>query len=276
MSEERTWEHGELQSDLAAYRRQCGDMVLENCSPGRSGGFIDVLTLQPSWTRPNPTVYEVKVRRGDFMGDTQGGKYEQYLPHSRRLYFATPRGLVEKKEVPVGMGLIVRGPKGWYVVKAPRCREVDKAVLGQLSFRMLLRLHPNGPTPMSRLDRARALAEAEELFEVRALAGRRVAEELRKARDAMGAIRRAEQEVASALGMSDEELEAERLGYSWQGSCILSLARAVLDRAPVAAPTQVALPRDLESRLLVIQRECEVALRNITAAQAAHREAGGE
>lgn len=54
-----------------------------------------------------------------------GGKYEKYLPHCNRLYFAAPKGLLKKEEIPEGVGLIVRGEQGWTTVKGAKKRELE-------------------------------------------------------------------------------------------------------------------------------------------------------
>ena len=49
------------------------------------------------------TGYEIKVSRGDFLGDQ---KWKEYLPWCMELYFACPRGLIKKEEIPPQIGLI--------------------------------------------------------------------------------------------------------------------------------------------------------------------------
>jgi hypothetical protein len=87
---------------------------------------MDVCSAKLSWSRPQVRGYEVKVTRADFLADTTNGKYRRYLEWCDLFYFATPAGLVAKDEVPVGCGLVVRGPNGWSGVKAPRGRGIDE------------------------------------------------------------------------------------------------------------------------------------------------------
>ncbi|HEY4360319.1 MAG TPA: MmcB family DNA repair protein [Bryobacteraceae bacterium] len=93
-----------------------------------SGGRIpipDVLTLERSYTRFNPAIYDVKVSRNDYLKDVSTNKWKKYLPFCARFYFACLPGLVSKKELPDEAGLIVRGDNGWSVAKAPRVRVAD-------------------------------------------------------------------------------------------------------------------------------------------------------
>ena len=84
---------------------------------------MDVATMRPSWSKPAPTCYEIKVSRADFLQDRNAGKYQRYLPFVARLYFATPAKMLHRKEIPNGMGLICRSDKGWYTVVSPHLRE---------------------------------------------------------------------------------------------------------------------------------------------------------
>lgn len=163
----KDWSHDALAHDLAQVRRECGEMVAERLTLGPGygrSGQADVFSIKPSWTKPMPTCWEVKVTRRDFLGDVRSAKFERYLPHCRKLYFATPAGLLSKDEIPDGMGLTVRGDNGWHVVKAPRLRKVEKGVHAITLMAMLMRL--NGPMSsahvLSREERVRRYAEMED------------------------------------------------------------------------------------------------------------------
>jgi hypothetical protein len=108
-----------LSEDLATTLRTGKERQLAfvECElPG--GGRADVLTINPVYSkRQDVRVYEVKTNRRDFHNDVNSGKFDRYLSHARRLYFACPAGLVKKEEVPAYCGLIVRGDKGWRVMK---------------------------------------------------------------------------------------------------------------------------------------------------------------
>lgn len=90
--------------------------------PGRGTAIVDLLAIAKSYTQPRATIYEVKVARGDFFRDTYNLKYERYLEHCNRLFFAAPAGLLKPEEVPPECGLIVRGEKGWHVRKTAPSR----------------------------------------------------------------------------------------------------------------------------------------------------------
>lgn len=154
-----TWKHDDLQHDLAESRRGTGELVAEKLGLGSYGGDaqLDVATMKPSWTQPNPTAYEIKVSRSDFHADTQVGKYRKYLPYLRRLYFAAPAGLLSKDEVPQGTGLIVRGENGWSVVRAPRVLQPEADKWPVFLQAMLMKGHPG---PWARPSREARIAEA--------------------------------------------------------------------------------------------------------------------
>ena len=82
-----------------------------------------MLTLQKSYTKPAPTIYECKVSKADFAGDVRSGKWMRYLPLCCRFYFALPEGIVKKTEIPDEAGLIIRNADGWHVTKAPKFHE---------------------------------------------------------------------------------------------------------------------------------------------------------
>jgi hypothetical protein len=136
--------HADLQSYLAAYRRRVGELVIEELALGfwGGGGSIDVFTQRLSRSSPLPTCYEVKANRADFLADVRTRKHRRYEYYVERCYFAVPKGLVHKKEVPDGWGLIVLGPRDWYVVKgAPRIRMEDRA-WRDLMTAVVCRMHP--------------------------------------------------------------------------------------------------------------------------------------
>jgi hypothetical protein len=120
----QVWTHRALIDDLAATRQDC--ICFAEVGIGSrwlQGGKIpipDLLTLQRSYTKPAPTIYECKVSKQDFAGDVRTGKWMKYLPLCCRFYFALPEGIVKKTEIPEEAGLIVRGVTEWRVVKAPK------------------------------------------------------------------------------------------------------------------------------------------------------------
>ncbi len=141
-----TWTHDDLQADLAASRIGNGEIVLQKLSLGYwgGGGEMDVFSMKLSRTQPRPTCYEIKISRADFMSDIRSEKYKQYEQWCERGYFAVPRGLVAKEEVPTGWGLMLRGDKGWYSVKQSRMGPVQIDAWRPLFLAVILKMFP-GP-----------------------------------------------------------------------------------------------------------------------------------
>lgn len=101
-------------------------------------GVVDVLTILKSWTATSVRIYEVKISRPDFLSDVNKGKYERYLDRCTQFYFATPAGLIQVSELPIGCGLITRSDdKGWHVAKVGARRDFqwDPTVLLKLLMR---------------------------------------------------------------------------------------------------------------------------------------------
>jgi hypothetical protein len=89
--------------------------------PGRA----DVVAIKVSWARPCIRIYEVKASRADLRSDLTSGKWMKYLDDCNQFYFATPKGLVKKGELPENAGLIVRSEKGWRCQRHPTMRSQD-------------------------------------------------------------------------------------------------------------------------------------------------------
>lgn len=253
--------HDELQADLAETRRQCGEIVVEKLALGSwgHGGEADVATLKPSWTKPQPTIYEVKASRSDFRADVGKGKFERYLPHCRKLYFAAPAGMLTKDDIPAGMGLIVRGENGWHAVVAPRLqpRPEEPEVLMR---GMLLRLGSTAPWRAyeDREQRIRMIAQAVEKQEELRYLSARVAPEVsealnaaeRRATEARAEVRQAEARLRRALALdhtddsSLNELATRLIEVGGQGGVLgPDGVRAVL-RALDAIESRVNTIRD--------------------------------
>lgn len=116
------WTHDDLLHDLASHIKSTGyngsRMVWTDISMGSgSSQRPDVFSLEKSFARPNPTAYEIKVSRGDFLSDVKSGKWTGYLQFASKVVFCLPEGLVKKTEIPTEAGLMVRGEKGWRSIK---------------------------------------------------------------------------------------------------------------------------------------------------------------
>lgn len=63
---------------------------------------MDAIAIKKSWTNPCISIYEVKVSRNDFKQDEKWHLYRQY---GNTFSFAVPEGLIDKSELPDGVGL---------------------------------------------------------------------------------------------------------------------------------------------------------------------------
>ena len=82
------------------------DVFVDECKNGPSMGTtharMDAWVMTRSWSHLRFTGYEIKISRSDFLGDN---KWPAYLPLCNQLYFVSPKGLIDKSEVPAGIGL---------------------------------------------------------------------------------------------------------------------------------------------------------------------------
>ena len=252
-----TWAHEDLQHDLASTRRDVGEIAVERLSIGFYGGNgqIDVFAVRPSWTQANPTVYEVKISRADFLRDTQAGKYQRYLPYCRRLYFATPEGMVHRKEVPEGTGLCVRGENGWRTVLAPRVRPVPEG-WPEILFSLLLKIHPGPWDKPTRAERVRATAKAAETRVAGRATAPKVAAALNELDALRGSVASARREICDVLGVNPETDPRDLWHLSW----------AVRNLAPAKLPPEMA---ELKRTILRARASLERAERIVEDAGAA-------
>lgn len=124
--EKHGWKHDALASDLANRLRGNGRMVWENMQLGPSGSpRPDVYTIASSFANPKPLAYEIKVSRSDFLRDAGAGKWHSYLAYACGVIFAAPSGVIDKKDLPAGAGLMLRGVDGWRTLVAPRMRPLE-------------------------------------------------------------------------------------------------------------------------------------------------------
>lgn len=115
------WKHDDLAEDLAVAKG--GIPYLNVCLGSTWTGKnktprADLLVCRPSYKKFLITIYEVKLTRSDFLSDIRTGKWEHYLAHCDRFYFAVKKGIADKSEIPDCVGLVVRGEKGWHTAKA--------------------------------------------------------------------------------------------------------------------------------------------------------------
>ena len=114
-------DHDELAHSLAQHLQCESKMVWEDIPAGMMGEVRpDVYTLQKSFSSPNPITYEVKVSVSDFRSDITTAKWKNYMRFSYGVVFAVPKGLITKKDLPTGCGLMTYNGAGiWHTVKKP-------------------------------------------------------------------------------------------------------------------------------------------------------------
>lgn len=95
---------GELLSLLE--QKHVGDVFVSECKDGpthtASHRRLDAWVLKRTWSPITTIGYEIKVARGDWLGDQ---KVLDYLPLCHYLYLVAPKGLIDVPELPDGMGL---------------------------------------------------------------------------------------------------------------------------------------------------------------------------
>lgn len=120
------WKHDQLAHDLADHLgAKDGRMIWTDMQLGPAGSpRPDVYTIDPSYMHANPTAYEIKVSRSDFLSDVTSGKWQKYKTYAGAVVFAVPAGLIDKKELPGGCGLMVRSETGWRTMRRPNREHV--------------------------------------------------------------------------------------------------------------------------------------------------------
>jgi hypothetical protein len=124
------WKHDDLAHDLAQTLRAGDRVVWEDMQLGPSGSpRPDVYTVPKSYANFRPIAYEVKISVSDFRRDVTAGKWQSYLRYASGVVFAVPAGLIDKREIPSGCGLMIRGETGWRTVKGPTLSRVENLPL---------------------------------------------------------------------------------------------------------------------------------------------------
>lgn len=126
------WRHDDLAADLARHLKTPSRLVWEDMQIGPAGSHRpDVFTMEKSYSRPLPTVYECKISVSDFRADITSGKWQKYLDFAGSVTFAVPSGLVTRADIPNGCGFMTRGEDGWCTVKRAT-RQVSKFSVNNL------------------------------------------------------------------------------------------------------------------------------------------------
>lgn len=134
----KIWRHDELAQDLGEHLvRRTGRRAYLDLQLGPAGSpRPDVFTICHSYQSPEPLSYEIKISRSDFQSDVGSGKWRKYLNFSTGVFFAVPKGLIARDEIPADCGLIVRFEKVWRVAKRPAVRsiQIPQSVLLKIAF----------------------------------------------------------------------------------------------------------------------------------------------
>ena len=188
----------------------------------------DVFTIQKTFARRAIAAYEVKATKADFQSDIRSGKWSKYLPYCNRFYFATPRGLVTKAEIPPEAGWLTIGDNGWATVKAAPYAPDTGALQEDEWLSLIFYLDAHKRRVRDLEDRAAAAANTEQHGFARAV-GERLAQALQGAKIATQASKREEEryrELTEAacrcLGIPIEELEKHL--YSVEPVVVAALA----------------------------------------------------
>lgn len=149
------WTHQTLCDDLESHLRGNTDrMVFQNITMGQyHGGRPDVFTVMKSFANFRADTYEIKVSRSDFLSDVTSGKWRKYLDHSHAVWFAVPEGMIKASELPEGVGLTVRGPKGWRSLRKAK-PQVMQTLPRDAWLRLVMDLHPTGFNGQPKVPRA--------------------------------------------------------------------------------------------------------------------------
>ncbi|MFH2116745.1 MAG: hypothetical protein ABII85_01735 [Bacillota bacterium] len=100
-----------------------GDYFASQVKMGSAGNkILDAIAIPITWSPITIIGYEIKVSRADFMNDQ---KYPHYMSTCNLFYFVVPKGLIEKDEVPLTVGIIEYNNGNLRQIKKPLYRKVE-------------------------------------------------------------------------------------------------------------------------------------------------------
>ena len=111
--------------------RHSADLFVPQCKTGPTHyaghgelKILDAWAMRKSWAQPTTFGYEIKMSRGDFLGDD---KWRGYLDYCSQLYFVCPSGVIDPAELPGYVGLLVasKNMKRLYCKRKAVEREVE-------------------------------------------------------------------------------------------------------------------------------------------------------
>lgn len=122
---------------LKQYHTSLNELCMAEVGAGRSGKRLDFWAIAPSWSKPVPTGYEIKVSMADFRADK---KWHLYLPYCQRFYFACPEGLLNVVDIPAEAGLVWINSTGSRILrKSAKHRQLADDKKHELLQRLLYR-----------------------------------------------------------------------------------------------------------------------------------------
>lgn len=84
--------------------RHCADAFVPECKMGSVGSrSLDGWVLLPTWSPLTTIGYEIKVSRSDWLQDQ---KFEEYRAVCHLFFVVAPKGVIERQELPSGVGLL--------------------------------------------------------------------------------------------------------------------------------------------------------------------------
>lgn len=118
------------------------DLYIPECKngPTQMGSHrrLDGWCLVRTWSPVTFIGYEVKVSRSDWMGDQ---KFTDYLPMCHLLYVVAPKGVVDPRELPPGVGLMHASQKALVTKQKAVRRDISAdGVLDTLTYVLMARV----------------------------------------------------------------------------------------------------------------------------------------
>ena len=149
--------------------RHADGVFVPECKMGMAGSrTLDGWALLPTWSPLTTIGYEIKVSRSDWLRD---GKVEQYLKVCHLFFLVAPKAVVQRAELPEGVGLLepIGSGTGQRLVmrQKPQRREPDPAALVKLMTHVLMwrKGLPIGQTREQRASIWRKWIDEQESFE---------------------------------------------------------------------------------------------------------------
>jgi hypothetical protein len=106
-------------------KKHADDIFVAQCKTGPTQTGVQIFdgwALKPSWSNQLAIGYEIKVSRGDYLRDN---KWHGYMNYCNEFYFVAPFGLLEKDEIPEGVGLITASGSRLMTKKKAQYHDAD-------------------------------------------------------------------------------------------------------------------------------------------------------